>query len=285
MKNRLYVAVLLILVAGIYVGCSDGVVNVDNRYAAGPNDHIFEIRVGQTVMWDSEGLVITFDSTIHESRCPMNACCIWPGMAQIQTYLATRDRGSAFARPSIIGMGEDSNSVNRLSDRALCYDVALLVLAPYPQDFGEPDPKEYVATIRVTKVEPSECYPQVIITDTPPDSLLLDPYWLEDLSIDGDVLTISLTYSGGCNDHDYQLYMSPAAFMESYPVQANLYLWHNGYDDACDAIIAEDVRFDITPIAMLYDSHYPGSEGIVVLNVIGYIGGYSTEFQSITYEF
>jgi hypothetical protein len=182
-------------------------------------------------------------------------------------------------------MGEDSGSVNRLSDRALCYDVALLKLAPYPRDFGHPDPEDYVATIRVTRIDPSECYPLVIITDRPPDSLLLDPFWLEDLSIDGDVLTISLTYSGGCNDHDYQLYMSPAAFMESYPVQANLYLWHNGYDDACDAIIGEDVRFDITPIAMLYGSHYPGSGGIVILNVLGYIGGDSTEFQSIIYEF
>lgn len=285
MTNRFYLVVLLILVAGIYIGCSDRGSNIVDRPGYSPSSHVFELGVGQTATWDSEGLIISFDSTIHESRCPMNAYCIWPGMARIQTQLATRDRGSAFARPSIIGMGEDSNSVNKLSDRALCYDVALLKLAPYPRDFGHPDPGEYVATIRVRSIDPRECYPLVIINDMPPDSLLLDPYWLEDLSIDGNVLTIGLTYSGGCNDHDYQLYMSPAAFMESYPVQANLYLWHNAYDDACDAIIFEDVQFDITPIAQLYGSHYPGSEGIVILNVLGYVGSDSTEFQSITYEF
>jgi len=80
---------------------------------------------------------------------------------------------------------------------------------------------------------------------------------------------LSITYSGGCNEHEFSLYMSPAAFLESYPVQVNLYLKHNGNDDACDALISEEVSFNLRLIAEWYKISY-GHYDEIIINVFDY---------------
>jgi len=109
----------------------------------------------------------------------------------------------------------------------------------------------------------------VLITDLPPEEIQLDPFTLEEIEITGDTITLDVTYSGGCNEHDFSLFMSPAVFSESYPVQANLYLRHNGYDDACDALISEEASFDLRLIAELYKIFY-GQYDEITINVFDY---------------
>ena len=109
----------------------------------------------------------------------------------------------------------------------------------------------------------------VIITNQPPNAIQLDPFDLEDIEIAGDTITLNITYSGGCKEHGFSLYMSPAAFLESYPVQANLYLRHNSNGDACEAFISESVFSNIRPIVELYKTVY-GEYDEIVLNVYEY---------------
>ncbi len=109
----------------------------------------------------------------------------------------------------------------------------------------------------------------VLITDLPPEEIQLDSFTLEDIEIAGDTIALSITYSGGCNEHNFSLYMSLAAFFESYPVQANLYLRHNGNDDACDALISEEVSFNLRLIAEFYKTLY-GEYDEIIINVFGY---------------
>lgn len=109
----------------------------------------------------------------------------------------------------------------------------------------------------------------IIITNQEPDSLQLDPFTLNEVSIDGDILTLNISYSGGCEEHDLQLFMSPSAFMESNPVQAALYLRHNDHNDPCDAFITTDVRFNVRPIAEQYRRDY-GDLDTIILNVFRY---------------
>ena len=108
-----------------------------------------------------------------------------------------------------------------------------------------------------------------IITDQLPDTIQLDPFDLEDIEIGGDSITLDITYSGGCSTHYFSLYMSPAAFFESYPVQANLYLRHNSNGDACEALVNENVSFNLRPIAELYKTAY-GKYDEIILNVYEY---------------
>ena len=109
----------------------------------------------------------------------------------------------------------------------------------------------------------------VIITDQLPDTIQLDPFDLEDIEIGGDSITLDITYSGGCSTHHFSLYMSPAAFFESYPVQANLYLRHNSNGDACEALVNENVSFNLRSIAELYKTAY-GKYDEIILNVYEY---------------
>jgi len=131
---------------------------------------------------------------------------------------------------------------------------------------------------RLVTLPPVECsylmlgmsnQPSVIITDAPPESIQLDPFGMEGIAIAGDIITLNVTYSGGCKEHCFSLYMSPASFLESSPVLANLYLRHNSNGDACEAFINKTISFDLRPIAELYKSLY-GSYDEIVINVFEY---------------
>jgi hypothetical protein len=114
---------------------------------------------------------------------------------------------------------------------------------------------------------PSDC--GVIITDMPPDSIQLDPHDLLAVEIEGNVISIVTAYSGGCREHFFWLYMSPSCFLESHPVQANLFLKHFANGDDCDAYITDTASFDLTPVGELYILQY-GQPDTIIINVFDY---------------
>lgn len=114
--------------------------------------------------------------------------------------------------------------------------------------------------------------PEVILSDQNPDSLQHDKYSLLAVTIEKDVLTTEISHSGGCRGHIYAMYMTPKAFKESFPVQADLYLMHYDDNDPCDAILFETRKFDLRPIANLYRDSY-GRLDKILLNVFGYYEG------------
>ncbi|MFQ5631222.1 MAG: hypothetical protein ACE5I1_20820 [bacterium] len=131
-------------------------------------------------------------------------------------------------------------------------------------------------------IENGRKLPKVIITDQNSDSLQQDRFALDSVYVDQDILVLDVTHSGGCREHFYALYMSPAAFKESFPVQADLYLVHNENDDPCDAIFSEVRKFDIRPIADLYRNSY-GRLDKIILNIFEYYEG--TPGRSIQLEY
>jgi len=80
-----------------------------------------------------------------------------------------------------------------------------------------------VATLSVFPFVPIDSVDgEVITTDQNPISFQVDPFQLNSISVDGNVIHVNVTYGGGCKNHYFQLFMSPAAFGESNPAQANL---------------------------------------------------------------
>ncbi len=128
-------------------------------------------------------------------------------------------------------------------------------------------------------------YKSIIVTDIAPDSLQLTPFVLNKATITRDTLTLNISYGGGCEVHDFDLYMSPAAFMESYPVQANIYIKHNGNGDVCKAYITKDISFDISKIAENYRNSYFSRAGTVILNVFEYYEGSPSKTIPVNYSF
>jgi hypothetical protein len=102
----------------------------------------------------------------------------------------------------------------------------------------------------------------VVLTDLPPEEIRQDPYHLEVLGLDGDLLTLRVGFSGCRPFGDFTLFMS-GGFMESNPVQARLVLGHIR-DGDCEAAFRQTLRFDLTPVREAFEHAY-GHPGPLLL--------------------
>ena len=98
-----------------------------------------------------------------------------------------------------------------------------------------------------------------------------DPYELE---IDGDhapiiendTLILTISYSGGCEIHDFTL-VTNGSFLESDPVQLVVALTHDDNGDMCEAYPQERYSFDLEPIKTRYQEAYGTDEGSIILHL------------------
>ncbi len=93
-----------------------------------------------------------------------------------------------------------------------------------------------------------------------------DSFVLNDAAITDDSLTISVSYSGGCKNHQFTLITSES-FLGSFPVQLIADIVHNANGDTCEAWPTEDYRFDLTPIKTMYQKSYQQKAGAIVLQL------------------
>ena len=93
-----------------------------------------------------------------------------------------------------------------------------------------------------------------------------DPFALNSASVTGSVLTISVSYSGGCRSHEFVL-TAAESFQESSPAQLPMVLTHEDNDDPCEAYPTEQRRFDLTPITERYQVAYGQDSGSVLLHL------------------
>ena len=98
------------------------------------------------------------------------------------------------------------------------------------------------------------------------DKFGTDEYTLNSAIIDGDILKVSLSYSGGCKAHQFTLVASES-FLESFPVQLPIYIAHNAKGDTCEAYPTEDYNFDLTPIKNMYQKAYQQEAGTIILRL------------------
>lgn len=87
------------------------------------------------------------------------------------------------------------------------------------------------------------------------------PITINNVSIKGDIMTFSVTHSGGCKDHTYELLFT-GAYAKSLPVQAKFYLKHNSNGDFCKQLVQKEIMFDISEIKEKQDH--------VIISVMGY---------------
>lgn len=90
-----------------------------------------------------------------------------------------------------------------------------------------------------------------------------DVFFMDPANLNGDIITVRISYSGGCKDHDFQACWE-GSFMESYPVQARIKLIHDAHGDACEALISQVVAIDLTPMKESYQAAYQESGTIII---------------------
>ena len=104
-----------------------------------------------------------------------------------------------------------------------------------------------------------------------------DPFEVVGYSLDGDILKIDVSYSGGCETHEF-VGLVGSAIGESFPVQMWGRIAHDDRNDPCDSIVQGTISLDLSPIRELYRGSYGVGAATVVLNL-------SPIEQAIPYSF
>ena len=98
-----------------------------------------------------------------------------------------------------------------------------------------------------------------------------DRYSINSAALDGDLLSVSVSFSGGCRSHVFTLVISPS-FLESDPVQLPAVLAHEANGDPCEAYPTETRVFDLALVRTRYRQNYGPGPGIIVLQIDGMPG-------------
>jgi len=125
--------------------------------------------------------------------------------------------------------------------------------------------KPFKKTIVVTIQDTSE-YNQVIIDNQKYEDADRDPFDIINVSINTDLIIFDVGYSGGCENHTFQL-ISKEMFMESDPVQIDVVLSHDDKDDACDAYVYDTIVFDLTNLKQKWQNEYQKDSGTIILRI------------------
>ncbi len=269
----------------LFVHCSEDTVCRCDRIVPIPDVTVPDLSAnvpigyGETVLVEDEDLYITF-ADLTEGRCPTGAECFWEGQA-VTTYQAVVPGKSPRIVTTIIRPSGDPDTNPEMTDHALGYSFTILELTPYP-DIDRPyDPSEYVAVLRIESDDDDDL-DRLYKTTTHPSWLQRDPVTVHEGSIEGDVLTLTVLYGGGCGDHRLRLYWR-GDWLESYPVQTSLFVQHVNINDPCRAIVSDERSYSIREIAEDYRDVYGGYDDII-LNVYGYFENYPDQEISVTYS-
>lgn len=125
--------IALLLTASLLFGCE---IPIDPPWASPKLGEDFDLKMGHMAVVNDD-LEIAFRSVPGDSRCPINACCLWEGDATV--VLLFRN-------------GPDTLHTT-LEPREILdgpYHIRLVGLAPYPELLHDIPKDSYVVRVRVT---------------------------------------------------------------------------------------------------------------------------------------
>ncbi len=88
-----------------------------------------------------------------------------------------------------------------------------------------------------------------------------DPYNILSAKVSGNIMTLDVSYSGGCEKHNFDL-IGSAFIMKSLPPKRGIKLYHKSNNDSCRELVRETISFDITDFAYV--------NGEIILNLEHY---------------
>jgi hypothetical protein len=103
----------------------------------------FELRVGQTGLVDDELLALSFEDVPQDSRCPIDAICVWEGDAVVRVTARRLPRSQARL--------ELHTQPDRSQAAFQTYRIRLVTLSPRPRASQPVPQREYAARLVVTR--------------------------------------------------------------------------------------------------------------------------------------
>jgi len=116
-------------------------------------------------------------------------------------------------------------------------------------------PEDLAAAIRLLQPLASRTLSLIVAQSSSPEDWPTEPFSLGAVSFDGTTIRADVSYGGGCADHRMDLVIW-GGWMESFPVQVNALITHDGGDDPCDSVVSETRTFDVFPLAVAYAEAY-----------------------------
>jgi hypothetical protein len=78
------------------------------------------------------------------------------------------------------------------------------------------------------------------------DEVPMDRFRMDSAFVDDDFLFLHVSFSGGCRQHEFNLWKLPPNALEPPPVE--LMLSHDANDDMCEALLTEWLVFSLKPL-------------------------------------
>jgi hypothetical protein len=106
-----------------------------------------------------------------------------------------------------------------------------------------------------------------------------DDYYITESRVEkgnNNLLFLSVTYTGGCKEHNFELVAWNYFIMKPNEIQADILLSHDSNSDSCKAIINKELCFDLSPLNSEYHKLFKSTSGTIVLQL---------EDLKIRYEF
>lgn len=75
-----------------------------------------------------------------------------------------------------------------------------------------------------------------------------DPLTINSVSLDGNFLTLEVSYTGGCGMHEFE-FIGSEVVMKSLPPKRTVKLIHHNGDDTCESVVHQSIRVDISDLA------------------------------------
>lgn len=105
-----------------------------------------KMDLGETV--EIDGILITFEKVLEDSRCPENVQCVWAGRARVEIIVQAENE-DAVAKEVIIGQKLQHEVVDRTLFENEEFIIKVSNITPYPEEPGILE--DYSLLIRKTK--------------------------------------------------------------------------------------------------------------------------------------
>lgn len=208
-------------------------------------DKPFELSQGESAILDDPGLEITFVSVEDDSRCPADVDCIYEGQVIVRLSLESETDGKA---DFFLGSNWDELFSPGTFD-TLGYRISLLDVGPTQAPAGATVAEEDY----MVRIEVMESWREGVINLFDGDSYsnyvsrLTGLHEWSPMWVAGDTLIVPVRYGGGCKVHDFYLVGTcPPQSSYSSPLVINVI--HEGNGDACQAYLANRLKFDLSPL-------------------------------------
>jgi hypothetical protein len=215
---------------------------------------VVHLNYKQDVIIDNK-LKLRFEGVGADSRCPVDAICVWAGDGEVFLQISTDN----FSQRYTVHTGLEPREI--VIDN---YLFQLINLFPARRVGRQIEPKEYNIEIKVTKLTRKSPFSVQLIDASQTGLIRKDMLNVTEVSLVNNMLNFTVGYSGGCREHLIELF-ALKEIAKSSPAQVSINLSHFANGDMCLAYITRNVQFDLTPLEQFLKSNYGINDRVILI--------------------